>query len=76
MHEGFKNIAIALTKDMGLRLCGVDLLVEGDISEAPEKYAILETNAAPGLDHYASSGTEQTAVVEDLYRSVLHALEI
>ncbi len=74
MHPGFKKIAIDLTRDMGLRICGVDIMAS-DITKAPKKYSILETNAAPGLDHYVKNGPEQKKIVEDLYRAVLKALE-
>src|SRR3989344_394172 len=40
MHPSFKKIAIKLTKDMGLRLCGVDIMVDGTISEKPKKPAL------------------------------------
>ncbi len=75
VHPDFKKIAIKLTKDMGLRLCGVDLMVNGDISKQPEEYWVLEINAAPGLDHYAKSGMKQEKIVEDLYLKVLSSLD-
>lgn len=75
IHPGFRKIAIRLTKDMGLRLCGVDLMVEGDIREKPSAYWILEVNAAPGLDHYAKTGKAQAKIVQDLYLKVLKAME-
>jgi D-alanine-D-alanine ligase-like ATP-grasp enzyme len=75
VHPAFKKLAVRLTKDMGLRLCGVDLMVDGDISEKPGKCWILEINAAPGLDHYARSGKAQEKIVEDLYTRVLRSLE-
>lgn len=75
MHPAFKKIAIQLTKDMGLRLCGVDLMVEGDISEKPSVYWVLEINSAPGLDHYAQSGSEQNKIVEDMYLEVLKSMD-
>lgn len=71
IHPEFAKIAIRLTKDMGLRLCGVDFMIEGDIKEKPEKYYILEINSAPGLDHYAKIGRAQEKIVEDLYLKVL-----
>ena len=74
IHPEFRKIAIKLTKDMGLRMCGVDLMVAGDISEKPKKYWVLETNAAPGLDHYARSGKAQEKIVEDLYLEVLKSM--
>lgn len=75
IHNEFKKIAISLTGDMGLRLCGVDLMVEGDIKEKPNKYFIIEVNAAPGLDHYVTTGLAQKKIVEDLYLKVLKSME-
>jgi D-alanine-D-alanine ligase-like ATP-grasp enzyme len=67
IHPEFRRIAINLTKDMGLRLCGVDFMIDGDISQPPNKYWILEINSAPGLDHYVKMGKAQEKIVEDLY---------
>ncbi len=75
MHPAFKKIAVRLTKDMGLRLCGVDLMVAGDISERPGTYWVLEINSAPGLDHYSKMGRAQEKIVEDLYLEVLKSME-
>lgn len=75
IHSKFREIAIKLTHDMGLRLCGVDLMIDGDISEAPDKYWVLEINSAPGLDHYAKIGVDQEKIVENLYLEVLRHLE-
>ncbi len=75
VHRAFRDIAISLTRDMGLRLCGVDLMIHGDISMEPKKYWVLEINAAPGLDHYARSGKEQQAIVEALYTKILKSLD-
>ena len=75
VHPQFKRLAIKLTKDMGLRICGVDLMVAGVIEETPKKYWILEVNAAPGLDHYVTTGTAQRKIVEDMYLKVLKALD-
>jgi len=75
MNPKFRKLAIQLTKDMGLRLCGVDLMIDGDIKEAPKKYWILETNAAPGLDHYVKMGRSQQKIVEDMYLQILKAMQ-
>ncbi len=74
IHPAFKKIAIRLTKDMGLRLCGVDLMVQGDISDKPAMYWVIEINSAPGLDHYAQSGDTQQRIVEDMYLKVLKSM--
>ena len=74
IHPDFKKLAVKLTHDMGLRLCGVDLMVAGDIRNAPKKYWVLEVNAAPGLDHYVKTGHAQQKIVENLYLKVLKSL--
>jgi D-alanine-D-alanine ligase-like ATP-grasp enzyme len=75
MHPEFRSIAIKLTEDMGLRLCGVDLMIEGDITESPDKFCVLEINSAPGLDHYVKTGKAQQMIVEDMYLQVLKHME-
>jgi D-alanine-D-alanine ligase-like ATP-grasp enzyme len=75
MHQDYKDLAVRLTRDMGLRLCGVDLMIETDISAPLGKHWILEINSAPGLDHYAKGGKAQQHIVEDLYAEVLKSLD-
>ncbi len=74
IHPEFKNIAVKLTKDMGLRLCGVDLMIEGSITNKPAQYWVIEINAAPGLDHYVKTGKAQQKIVENLYLKVLKSM--
>lgn len=74
IHPDFKKLAIRLTRDMGLRFSGVDIMVAGDIRNPPRKYWILEINAAPGLDHYVQTGPAQQKIVENLYLKVLRSL--
>jgi len=81
IHPEFRKLAIRLTREMGLRLCGVDLIIDGDIANTPghagtaNQYWILEINAAPGLDHYATGGKAQEKIVEKMYLEVLKAME-
>lgn len=74
IHPSFKKMAGNITRDMGLRLCGVDIIVQGDIAEPAKKYWILEINAAPGLDHYVKTGKAQKKIVEEMYLKVLKSL--
>jgi D-alanine-D-alanine ligase-like ATP-grasp enzyme len=74
LHPSFQELAVRITKDMGLRLCGVDILTD-DITVPLKDYVIIEINGAPGLDNYASMGQAQAKVVESLYLKVLRALE-
>lgn len=74
IHPEIKKMAVKLTHDMGLRLCGVDIMV-ADATKKPSQLRILEINAAPGLDHYVKSGRKQEKIVEALYLEVLKRME-
>lgn len=75
IHPAFKSLAVQLTRDMGLRLCGVDLMIRDDIGKKPDIFWVLEINSAPGLDHYAKIGKKQAKIVESLYLEVLKHME-
>ena len=77
IHPQFAKIAKNLTRDMGLRMVGVDIMVtNGDITKNLKdcKYYVIEINAAPGLDHYVTTGLAQKKKVEAMYLKVLKAL--
>lgn len=80
IHPAFSKIAIKLTRDMGLRFCGVDIMVtKGDISSNPNSpdcdYYIIETNASPGLiGHYLKNPAKASKLVEAMYLKILKAL--
>ncbi|MEK7105025.1 MAG: cyanophycin synthetase [Patescibacteria group bacterium] len=77
INSGFKKIAMQLTKNMGLRMAGVDIMItKGDITKNPKNcsYYIIEINAAPGLDHYVTTGKKQKMIIEAMYLKVLRAL--
>ena len=76
IHPDFKKVAINVTRDMGLRFSGVDLMItKGSIDEKPIAYSILEINDTPGLDHYATTGPTQRKIVANLYLEVLKSME-
>ncbi len=78
MHADFKQLAVSITREMGLRFCGVDIIVEDitlPLGQQRDSYVVLEINGAPGLDNYAALGTEQRQLVEDLYLGILQAIE-
>ena len=75
VHPSFRRLAVKITHDMGLRLCGVDFVINGNISQKPSDYWVLEINSAPGLDHYAKIGKAQEEIVESLYLEVLKHME-
>ncbi|MEH2405523.1 cyanophycin synthetase [Nostoc sp.] len=74
IHPDFQKLAVSITKDMQLRLAGVDILTN-DITLPMVDYTIIEVNGAPSLTHYASFGEVQTKRVENLYLKILKALE-
>ena len=74
LHLTFQKLCIDITRDMGLRYCGVDLMVQGDITAPLNNYCVIEINAAPGIDNYASSGDKQKKIVENMYHKVLQAM--
>jgi D-alanine-D-alanine ligase-like ATP-grasp enzyme len=74
LHPGYAELAVRATRDMGLRLAGVDVIARGPIDEAPRDHVILEMNPGPGLDHYGGMGPRQRERVVQLYERVLRAL--
>jgi D-alanine-D-alanine ligase-like ATP-grasp enzyme len=74
IHPDFQKLAINITKDMGLRLAGVDIITQ-DITQPMVDYVLIEVNGSPGLLNYASFGELQTKRVENLYLKVLQAME-
>ena len=74
IHPDFQKLAINITKDMGLRLAGVDIITS-DLTQPMEDYVAIEVNGSPGLLNYASFGELQIKRVENLYLKVLQAME-
>ena len=75
LDPSLERLCIDVSQKMGLRLSGVDLIVEGDGCGETGPVHILEINASPALGHYASLGALQAERVKDLYRKVLRQLE-
>lgn len=50
-----------LMKDCSLRVCGIDVFVDGDIDD-PKNFIICEINQGPGLSGICSIGKEEKAV--------------
>lgn len=75
IHPTLKEVAITAAKAMGLDVAGVDMICR-NISEPfhPDKVAIVEVNAAPGIrmHHYPSEGEARDvggAIVDYLFKS-------
>jgi D-alanine-D-alanine ligase-like ATP-grasp enzyme len=69
ISQHWRDLCIAVTADMGLSFCGVDLAC-ADIESTHEEYSILEINDAPGLANYAAKGEEQYSRVRRLYKKI------
>ena len=74
IHNDFKELAVKITNNMGLKFCGVDIITS-DITKPLDEYIILEINASPGLNHFASLGTEQFELVKEIYLNILYSLQ-
>ncbi len=74
LHPGYVEIAVRLTRDMGLRLCGIDIMTGEPISSPPGRYVVIEINAWPGIEYFAASGPRERERVDELYLAVLVAL--
>ncbi|MBO9541290.1 hypothetical protein J7643_11935 [bacterium] len=64
-------MALAIARCAGLRLCGIDLIVD---PTQPGSYALLEVNAAPEFDDFACIGAEQDRQVEALMERMILAM--
>ncbi len=74
LHPSFKDMAVRLSRDMGLRYSGVDVITQQDVATQIDKYHIVEINAAPGLDYYVEMGDKQRTAVREMYKKVLLAM--
>ncbi len=77
LHRDYKRAAMNAVRDMNLNLCGVDLIIQGDISQKPKqgKWKFLELNASPGFRGYASLGEKQYQIIMHLFRDILSDIE-
>ena len=73
IHPVWRDIAVAASREIGLRFCGVDILCR-DIRQEHPDHVILELNGAPGLEHYQSLGPAQKRRTEAVYTAVLRAI--
>ena len=74
MHPDWRRLCLGLRRDLGMRLCGIDLL-GGDLTAPLGPHVVLEVNRIPGMAHYASLGPQQRRRVDDVYRRLLAEIE-
>ena len=65
----WRDLCVALTADMGMGFCGIDLAC-ADIESADAEYSILEINDTPSLANYATTGVEQYNRVRRMYKKI------
>ena len=75
VHPEWKKIAVDVTRKSGLRICGIDLMIRGDIKDRPGKYWIIEVNPSPGLDAPLFNGPEREKVLHNVFVKVIKAME-
>lgn len=71
LHSSYIELALSVTRDMGLTFAGIDIIAEDNISKPIGKYAIIEVNAMPGLEHFAALGQHEMNTVRCLYEEIL-----
>lgn len=74
LNKEFVELAVNVTRDMGLQLCGLDLITDS-LEASPINYKIIEINASPGLNNFAQLGEKQSDMVNDLYFDILKTIE-
>lgn len=77
LHPDMAGLCKTIARDMGLVLCGIDLIAPGaaqPLRPDEDRYVVLEISATPGLDNYAALGEDQARTVEQLYREILWML--
>ncbi|WP_209011679.1 hypothetical protein [Roseibium aggregatum] len=73
LGSAFMEIAVLAGEKLGLNYFGVDMLVS-NLSDPADGYAILEVNAAPGLNQLHPLGAAQATVAEAAYNRVFDAI--
>jgi len=53
VHDFFKVQAVAAAHALGSRICGVDLIIDGDLNSADSPYGFIELNFNPALHMHA-----------------------
>lgn len=69
----FRQLALAIARDMQLRFCGIDLIAS-DATSGNTDYAVLEINSSPGLDNYRYDGIKQEEYTDGLYIKLLQSI--
>ena len=52
-HEFYKRQAVAAAHAIGARLCGVDIIIDGELSDGSARYGFIELNFNPAIHMHA-----------------------
>lgn len=52
-HEFFKRQAVAAAHAIGARICGVDIIIDGQLSDGSARYGFIELNYNPAIHMHA-----------------------
>lgn len=74
VHNDWVDLAASVSRDMGLTLCGVDVIAM-DITAPISGHVILEINATPSVKSYARSGSSQMRRILEMYERILLKLQ-
>jgi D-alanine-D-alanine ligase-like ATP-grasp enzyme len=75
LNENYKDVAIKTARELGLTFCGVDMLIDGEVSNPKNNFVILEANSSLGLTHFYLSGSKKERLaVEKIYSEILRFL--
>lgn len=74
VHSSYVRLAVNLTRDMGLRFSGIDLMTCNSIEDPISDYVIIEINASPGLKTYNGTLEQQKIELQGIYIKILRAL--
>ncbi len=71
VHSSILDISKKISEILSLELIGIDIILQGDLTEELGRYWILEVAHTPGMQHFASLGEKQYARVRSLYTQII-----
>ena len=73
LHRDYAVLAKKISKELYLPLVGIDIITTEPATEALGGYWVLEVAHSPGLQHFASLGTDQHARVKAMYTDLIES---
>lgn len=76
VHKDYIELARQVTGALDLKLSGIDIFTNTPISDPCSSYCVLEVSYTPGFKHFASLGSKQLGLVNNLYLQILKDLQV